>query len=83
MPTNIGFLKTLSNHHAFAAGDVDTHFIERFKPDLIPVPLVKQDDTVPQETRVGAALAAAAISTTSSRNVPSLHLVLLKEMSSE
>lgn len=68
LPTNIGFLKTLANHHAFAAGDVDTHFIERFKPDLLPVPLVKQDDAVPQETRVGAALAAAAISTTSSRS---------------
>ncbi|XP_024402894.1 methylcrotonoyl-CoA carboxylase subunit alpha, mitochondrial [Physcomitrium patens] len=62
LPTNIGFLKTLASHHAFAAGDVDTHFIDRFKTDLLPV---TQSDSIhepslPKATQYGAALAAAA-----------------------
>lgn len=63
LPTNIGFLKALVGHPAFAAGDVDTHFIDRFKADLLPLSqdsTSKQKINVPQETRYGAALAAAA-----------------------
>ncbi|KAG0608458.1 hypothetical protein M758_8G107400 [Ceratodon purpureus] len=62
LPTNIGFLKTLASHHAFAAGDVDTHFIDRFKADLLPSTQSEsiQEPCVPKATQYGAALAAAA-----------------------
>jgi 3-methylcrotonyl-CoA carboxylase alpha subunit len=59
LPTNIGFLKTLASHHAFAAGDVDTHFIDRFKEDLLPSTQA-QEPNVPKATQIGAALTAAA-----------------------
>ncbi|KAK2987156.1 hypothetical protein RJ640_019716 [Escallonia rubra] len=34
LPTNIEFLLKLANHAAFEKGDVETHFIERFKDEL-------------------------------------------------
>ena len=69
LPTNINFLKTLASHHAFAAGDVDTHFIDRFKEDLLPS---RQSDSiqepcVPKAAQYGAALAAAAFGIKSTR----------------
>jgi len=36
--TNTTFLMALAGHPAFAAGDLDTGFIERFRTDLIPQP---------------------------------------------
>jgi len=60
LPTNINFLKKLASHHAFAAGDVDTHFIDRFKADLLPHARASHDEiSVPHEAKYGAALAAA------------------------
>lgn len=38
VPTNINFLLKLANHHAFECGDVETHFIERYKDDLFVDP---------------------------------------------
>lgn len=69
LPTNIGFLKTLASHHAFAAGDVDTHFIDRFKADLLPSTQSNSIDEplVPNATQYGAALAAAAFGIKSTR----------------
>ncbi len=34
--TNLEFLKNVASHPAFAAKDLDTSFIERFKDDLVP-----------------------------------------------
>jgi 3-methylcrotonyl-CoA carboxylase alpha subunit len=34
--TNAPFLRMVAEHKAFAAGDVDTGFIERYKDDLVP-----------------------------------------------
>ena len=34
--TNLGFLRALINHPAFAAGEVDTGFIERHLDELLP-----------------------------------------------
>ncbi|OUR77482.1 3-methylcrotonyl-CoA carboxylase [Alphaproteobacteria bacterium 46_93_T64] len=34
--TNLEFLKNIAGHEAFAARDLDTGFIERFRDDLIP-----------------------------------------------
>ena len=63
LPTNINFLKKLASHHAFAAGDVDTHFIDRFKADLLPHARASHDEiSVPHEAKYGAALAAAVSS---------------------
>ena len=36
--TNLGFLSALATHPAFAAGEVDTGFIERHRADLLPGP---------------------------------------------
>ncbi|MDN5869650.1 MAG: acetyl/propionyl/methylcrotonyl-CoA carboxylase subunit alpha [Nitrococcus sp.] len=36
--TNLGFLRRLAAHPAFAAGEIDTGFIERFRESLIPAP---------------------------------------------
>ncbi|HEX6956690.1 MAG TPA: acetyl/propionyl/methylcrotonyl-CoA carboxylase subunit alpha [Ferrovibrio sp.] len=36
--TNTAFLMSLVSHEAFAGGDLDTGFIERFRADLIPQP---------------------------------------------
>ena len=36
--TNTAFLMALAGHQAFADGDLDTGFIERFRTDLIPQP---------------------------------------------
>uniref|UniRef100_A0A2N9GFP1 Methylcrotonoyl-CoA carboxylase subunit alpha n=1 Tax=Fagus sylvatica TaxID=28930 RepID=A0A2N9GFP1_FAGSY len=38
LPTNINFLQKLANHWAFENGNVETHFIERFKDDLFVAP---------------------------------------------
>ncbi|XP_015892065.2 methylcrotonoyl-CoA carboxylase subunit alpha, mitochondrial isoform X2 [Ziziphus jujuba] len=38
LPTNINFLQKLANHWAFENGNVETHFIERFKDDLFVDP---------------------------------------------
>jgi 3-methylcrotonyl-CoA carboxylase alpha subunit len=41
--TNLGFLRALINHPAFAAGAVDTGFIERNLAELIPPPTAPPD----------------------------------------
>jgi 3-methylcrotonyl-CoA carboxylase alpha subunit len=38
LATNVGFLAALAGHAAFAAGEVDTGFIERHRDDLLPQP---------------------------------------------
>ncbi len=37
--TNIGFLGAIAGHAAFAAGEIDTGFIERHRADLLPPPV--------------------------------------------
>lgn len=62
LPTNINFLLKLANHQAFENGDVETHFIERFKDDLFVDPsnslLV---DKVAGAARFSATIAAACL----------------------
>ncbi|MCO5577021.1 hypothetical protein L7F22_030843 [Adiantum nelumboides] len=58
IPTNIGFLKTLSQHHAFASGEVGTHFIEHYKSSLLgPVP----EERRLKQVKMSAALAACCV----------------------
>jgi 3-methylcrotonyl-CoA carboxylase alpha subunit len=49
--TNLGFLARLASHSQFAAAEIDTGFIERHRPDLIP----------PRRPSSDAALAAAVL----------------------
>ena len=44
--TNIGFLGSVAAHPAFAAGDLDTGFIERYRADLFPDPRPASDRTL-------------------------------------
>jgi 3-methylcrotonyl-CoA carboxylase alpha subunit len=50
--TNLSFLGRIAGHPRFAAGDIDTGFIERFQADLIPPPTA-----TPQRILALAALA--------------------------
>src|SRR5690606_5318665 len=50
--TNTAFLMALAGHPAFAEGDLDTGFIDRFRADLIP-----QQEPAPPEVLALAALA--------------------------
>ncbi|XP_022150199.1 methylcrotonoyl-CoA carboxylase subunit alpha, mitochondrial isoform X2 [Momordica charantia] len=62
VPTNINFLLKLSNHYAFEHGDVETHFIERYKDDLFvdPSNFVMAKEAY-ETARLNARLAAACI----------------------
>jgi 3-methylcrotonyl-CoA carboxylase alpha subunit len=44
--TNVGFLTAVAVHPAFAAGEVDTGFIERHRADLLPPPGPVPDDVL-------------------------------------
>uniref|UniRef100_A0A0C9RKV7 TSA: Wollemia nobilis Ref_Wollemi_Transcript_13148_2529 transcribed RNA sequence n=1 Tax=Wollemia nobilis TaxID=56998 RepID=A0A0C9RKV7_9CONI len=56
VPTNVGFLQGLAGHRAFAAGQVETHFIQNFSGDLFSVKLA---ETELEAAKLGAALASA------------------------
>jgi 3-methylcrotonyl-CoA carboxylase alpha subunit len=43
---NVGFLTAVASHPAFAAGEVDTGFIERHRADLLPPPGPVPDDVL-------------------------------------
>lgn len=62
MTTNLAFLRALINHPAFAAGQVDTSFIERHLDELLP----HDDPPLPD-----VALIAAALGSTIRANVHS------------
>ncbi|MFC4271012.1 acetyl-CoA carboxylase biotin carboxylase subunit [Sneathiella chungangensis] len=42
--TNLAFLGNIAGHPSFAAKDLDTGFIERFKADLVPGPLAPTEE---------------------------------------
>ena len=42
--TNLAFLGNIADHPSFAAKDLDTGFIERFRDDLVPAPLTPTDE---------------------------------------
>ena len=44
--TNTAFLHAVASHPAFAAGGVDTGFIERFSDDLLPVPVAPDEEVL-------------------------------------
>lgn len=62
LPTNIDFLSKLANHGAFRDGEVETHFIERYKNDLFLNP---GDSVLAQEAyhaaKHGASIVAACV----------------------
>ncbi|KAF9618529.1 hypothetical protein IFM89_002224 [Coptis chinensis] len=58
LPTNINFLLRLANHWAFEAGEVETHFIERFKTDLFNDP---SDTTLTTKAYAAASRAVALV----------------------
>ncbi|XP_047049755.1 methylcrotonoyl-CoA carboxylase subunit alpha, mitochondrial-like isoform X1 [Lolium rigidum] len=60
LPTNIAFLQELAGHSAFERGLVDTHFIERYKNDLLNS-AAKASGEAHEAAAVGAMLAAACI----------------------
>ena len=55
--TNLAFLRALLNHPAFAAGEVDTGFIERSLGDLVP-----PEPPVPDAVLIAATLCGRALS---------------------
>ncbi|RLM99697.1 methylcrotonoyl-CoA carboxylase subunit alpha, mitochondrial [Panicum miliaceum] len=60
LPTNVGFLQELASHSAFEEGIVDTHFIERYKDDLLSTS-TKASGESDGVAELGAILAAACI----------------------
>ncbi|CAL5092509.1 unnamed protein product [Urochloa decumbens] len=60
LPTNVGFLEELASHSAFEKGIVDTHFIERYKDDLLSTS-AKASGESHGVAELGAILAAACI----------------------
>ncbi|CAD6269633.1 unnamed protein product [Miscanthus lutarioriparius] len=60
LPTNVGFLQELASHSAFERGLVDTHFIERYKDDLLSIS-TKSSEESHGVSELGAILAAACI----------------------
>ena len=60
LPTNIAFLQELAGHSAFERGLVDTHFIERYKNDLLSIS-GKASGEAHDAAELGAILAAACI----------------------
>jgi 3-methylcrotonyl-CoA carboxylase alpha subunit len=60
LPTNIAFLQELAGHSAFERGLVDTHFIERYKNDLLNS-AAKASGEAHDAAALGAMLAAACI----------------------
>lgn len=73
LPTNIDFLFKLADHWAFANGDVETHFIERFRSELFVDPTDSDvEEKAYDAARLGATLVAACLCTneiSSIRNV--------------
>ncbi|KAJ7527520.1 hypothetical protein O6H91_16G059100 [Diphasiastrum complanatum] len=59
VPTNIEFLKKLSTHASFVAGEVETNFIEHFKEQLLPTENVGLFKPLQNEVLQSAALVAA------------------------
>ncbi|PIA45016.1 hypothetical protein AQUCO_01700521v1 [Aquilegia coerulea] len=57
LPTNINFLQRLASHWAFQKGQVETHFIEHFKADLLNDP----SDTTMTTEAYAAGLHALAL----------------------
>lgn len=51
VPTNIEFLKRLAAHDSFAAADLDTHFIQRFRSQLLGSFLPAKDAVERRGTR--------------------------------
>jgi pyruvate carboxylase len=60
LPTNVGFLQELASHSSFEKGIVDTHFIERYKDDLLSTS-TKASGESHDVAELGAILAAACI----------------------
>ena len=60
LPTNVDFLQELASHSAFEKGLVDTHFIERYKDDLLSTSM-KSSRESHDVAELGAILAAACI----------------------
>ncbi|EFJ36837.1 hypothetical protein SELMODRAFT_77392 [Selaginella moellendorffii] len=56
LPTNIHFLKKLAKHPAFRAGDVETHFIEHHKNELLDF-----SERAKRDVKSFAALAAVGV----------------------
>ncbi|KAL5712538.1 methylcrotonoyl-CoA carboxylase [Ranunculus cassubicifolius] len=57
VPTNINFLQRLTDHWAFEAGQVETHFIEHFQTDLFNDP----SDSTSKTDQHAAAFVAACL----------------------
>ncbi|KAK7345845.1 hypothetical protein VNO77_16457 [Canavalia gladiata] len=62
LPTNVNFLLKLANHWAFANGNVETHFIENHKEDLLGDANNSESEKEAFEAaKLGASLAAACL----------------------
>ncbi|KAI7742177.1 hypothetical protein M8C21_030670, partial [Ambrosia artemisiifolia] len=62
LPTNIEFLYKLANHRAFANSELETHFIDQFKDDLLVSPKDSASAAAAYDAaKHSAALAAACI----------------------
>ncbi|GMH02399.1 hypothetical protein Nepgr_004238 [Nepenthes gracilis] len=62
LPTNINFLRKLSNHWAFEKGQVETHFIEHYKDELFSDSVnAEQAEEVYEAAKFSAAIVAACL----------------------
>ncbi|XP_068649845.1 methylcrotonoyl-CoA carboxylase subunit alpha, mitochondrial [Aristolochia californica] len=61
LPTNIDFLQHLADHWAFQSGQVETHFIDHFKDDLMVDSTHERVKETYDATKLGAALVAACV----------------------
>ncbi|KAG9451941.1 hypothetical protein H6P81_004845 [Aristolochia fimbriata] len=61
LPTNIDFLQHLANHWAFQTAQVETHFIDHFKDDLMVDSSSERAKEAYDAAKQGAALVAACI----------------------
>jgi 3-methylcrotonyl-CoA carboxylase alpha subunit len=61
LPTNVSFLRELASHGAFEKGQVETHFIEHYKDDLLIDSAGKTTNKALNASKLSAVLAAACL----------------------
>ncbi|XP_078149550.1 methylcrotonyl-CoA carboxylase alpha chain isoform X2 [Carex rostrata] len=61
LPTNVSFVRDLASHWAFEKGQVETHFIEHYKDDLLIDSASKATNEALNASKLSAVLAAACL----------------------
>ncbi|KAJ4783056.1 Methylcrotonoyl-CoA carboxylase subunit alpha [Rhynchospora pubera] len=61
LPTNVSFLRDLASHWAFQKGQVETHFIEHYKDDLLTDSAMTATNEPSNASKLSAMLASACL----------------------